>query len=214
MVRRAASTCLATLGTALAGGALPPPGKAATGGEGSSGGSGGGGGGSGGGGTGTGTGTLLHVETGDITDAVVPPPIPPAIVVSASSLEAGGSAVGALFPLLASFASDEQDGVRILAVDNAVALARLCNGGLGSVTEEGDAAAAARLAANARQREAVVGIVLALAADRSWRVRWSVANRFAEVAESAGRALTASQLLAPFERLLSDGEAEVRTTAA
>jgi serine/threonine-protein phosphatase 2A regulatory subunit A len=168
-----------------------------------------------------------HVEVGDTSAASVPPAVPIPVFVSCSSQEAGAAAAAQLLPLLAGFAQDDQDGVRLLAVDGCVALARLVNGGMtsGAALAVGGSAAAAAAAerqgdAAARlrrfgdEREQVLGVVAALAKDHAWRVRWSVANRLSELADAFGPALTAERLLPRFQGLLLDGEAEVRTAAA
>ena len=99
-----------------------------------------------------------------------------------------------LLGLASSLASDEQDSVRLLAVDNFVVLAGLlpttvCN-------------------AN------VLPLVLQLADDKSWRVRWSVANKIIALCEAFGAAISRNQLLDSFTALLQDTESEVRTCAA
>lgn len=181
----------------------------------SSGGSGAGGVGAGGAGAGSSGGTRdgFNVDTGDMSAAAVPPPVPQAIVVSAASLHDGAVAATNLLPLLNGFSRDDQDSVRLLAVDDCVALARLVNGGMVDVVHDA-AAEEAILAKNGDVRSAVVNAVLALAGDRAWRVRWSLANRFSELANAFGRAITTERLLPVFQVLLTDGESEVRTAAS
>jgi len=104
-----------------------------------------------------------------------------------------------LTPLFLLFAEDEQDSVRLLAIQSAAALARLVG------TDGND--------------KTVKPTTLKLAADKSWRVRWSVASSFCDVCEglAAAQALPASShndLLDAFLALLRDHEAEVRTAAA
>ena len=50
--------------------------------------------------------------------------------------------------------------------------------------------------------------------DKSWRVRYMVANEFVALAESVGEALVREELVNAFVSLLKDTEAEVRTAAA
>ena len=233
MVRRAAAASIADVATALAGGELRPPAAEAPAGA------------AAGAGAasaapgyvsaeskeerplgGAGAGPLAAVaalDLGDASAAASPPAVPRAVMVSCASQEAGARAAMQLLPLLAGFAQDEQDGVRLLAVDGCVALARLCNGGMGGEGGGGGggpssaaaaADAAARLERFGDEREQVLGVVAALAKDHAWRVRWSVANRLSELAEAFGRALATRRLLPRFADLLLDGEAEVRAAAA
>jgi serine/threonine-protein phosphatase 2A regulatory subunit A len=51
-------------------------------------------------------------------------------------------------------------------------------------------------------------------ADKSWRVRYMVANEFVALAESVGEAIVKEELVGAFVGLLKDQEAEVRTAAA
>ena len=163
-----------------------------------------------------------QVELGDVGTASVPPSVPKAITVSCTSQEAGVKAAVALLPILQVFAHDDQDGVRLLAVDGCVALARLINGGMVSLAnidgENTNAATRALtsqiLSKYASERASVLGIVAALSKDHSWRVRWSVANRLSELADAFGRQLTTERLLPRFQDLLLDSEAEVKTCAA
>ena len=57
-------------------------------------------------------------------------------------------------------------------------------------------------------------IVVALSEDRSWRARWSVANKLSELCEAFGPEATSGPLVLALEKLLKDPEAEVRTAAA
>lgn len=99
-----------------------------------------------------------------------------------------------LLPSFRSLAADDHDNVRLQTVANCVALAQA-------------------LPAEARLQE-VLPITLAAAADRAWRVRWSVASKFEDVCQAFGPEVTASSICSSFERLLQDPEAEVRTAAA
>lgn len=50
--------------------------------------------------------------------------------------------------------------------------------------------------------------------DKSWRVRYMVANEFVALAESAGEEIVKDELVTAYVGLLKDQEAEVRTAAA
>lgn len=98
-----------------------------------------------------------------------------------------------LVPLFLALAQDRQDSVRIHTIDNAVALAKLV------------------------PREVVISQILSTvfdtARDGSWRVRWSVANRFPEICEVVSPETVNSSMCDCFSTLLEDSEAEVRTSA-
>ncbi|CAN0386646.1 unnamed protein product, partial [Ectocarpus sp. 13 AM-2016] len=48
---------------------------------------------------------------------------------------------------------------------------------------------------------------------RSWRVRWSAANKFHDLCAALGGEVANETLCGAYESLLQDGEAEVRTAA-
>ena len=50
--------------------------------------------------------------------------------------------------------------------------------------------------------------------DKSWRVRYMVADNFVKLAEAAGEEIVRDELVGAFVHLLKDQEAEVRTAAA
>ena len=95
-------------------------------------------------------------------------------------------------PMFLALAKDDQDSVRLLAVENCILLAT----------------------ALAPATELVLPTMLACARDASWRVRYAVAERFCRLCEAVGREVTARELLPAYVKLLKDGEAEVRTAAA
>lgn len=249
MVRRAASLALHDMATALSGGSLsggaPGPGgsgsKATAGGdrmedEEEDGGS------SGGDGKAAAAAAAAvaaaikladgyNVDTGDVSNSAVPPPVPPAVRVAVGSPAAGDAAARQLLPLLDVFSRDDQDSVRLLAMDNATAIAKLVPKGAAAAASAagptgaagGEGGATAAFGATGVM-ESLLGVVSALAGDKSWRVRWSVANRFSEFAHavalgpSAAAAapvagagpvaptsggVPASRLLPLFERLLA-----------
>lgn len=105
----------------------------------------------------------------------------------------GASAVTELLPLFLALSQDRQDSVRIHTVDNAVALARV-------------------IAADITATQ-VLPVVFETARDGSWRVRWSVANRFPEIGETIGAEIVNASLCDSIVALLEDNEAEVRTAA-
>jgi serine/threonine-protein phosphatase 2A regulatory subunit A len=93
-----------------------------------------------------------------------------------------------------ALAEDNQDSVRLYAIDCCVELTGLLP--------------------RALSKEHVLPRTLALASDTSWRVRWSVANKFVALCGAVGSDEPGDVLLHAHERLLEDNEMEVRTVAA
>ncbi|CAG0921341.1 unnamed protein product [Notodromas monacha] len=103
-----------------------------------------------------------------------------------------------LIPMFVNLASDEQDSVRLLAVDGCVAIARL-------LTKNGNPDDTA---------EYIMPTLKASAEDKSWRVRFMVAEKFTDLQEAVGEELSKTELVGHFCALLKDVEAEVRAAAA
>ena len=89
---------------------------------------------------------------------------------------------------------DDQDSVRIQTAQNCVTLANLLPAEL--------------------KLSRIRPIVVAIANDKSWRVRWSLATHIHSVCLSLGPEITNSSLIGICEGLLSDNEPEVRSAAA
>uniref|UniRef100_A0A8C5PE80 Protein phosphatase 2 scaffold subunit Abeta n=2 Tax=Leptobrachium leishanense TaxID=445787 RepID=A0A8C5PE80_9ANUR len=99
-----------------------------------------------------------------------------------------------IIPLFTNLASDEQDSVRLLAVEACVNIAQLF--------EECDL-------------EGLVMPTLRQATeDKSWRVRYMVADKFSELQKAVGPEITKTDLVTAFQNLLKDCEAEVRAAGA
>jgi serine/threonine-protein phosphatase 2A regulatory subunit A len=99
-----------------------------------------------------------------------------------------------LLPLFARLVSDEQDNVRPLAVEASLFFGRLLS-----------------------QEDALAYIVHPLHAaskDRSWRVRYVVAEKYSELETVLGNELSRTEMAPMLVRLLQDQEKEVRTQAA
>lgn len=96
-----------------------------------------------------------------------------------------------------ALSQDPQDSVRLLVVEVAASLAA-------SFREHN---------MEDKNLELVKPVVLACAEDKSWRVRYMVANCFVAIANGVGAEVTRS-LVYLFVTLLKDSEAEVRTAAA
>eukprot|EP00566_Odontella_aurita_P008355 CAMPEP_0113564216 /NCGR_PEP_ID=MMETSP0015_2-20120614/21495_1 /TAXON_ID=2838 /ORGANISM="Odontella" /LENGTH=667 /DNA_ID=CAMNT_0000466271 /DNA_START=185 /DNA_END=2188 /DNA_ORIENTATION=- /assembly_acc=CAM_ASM_000160 len=133
-------------------------------------------------------------------------------------VEEGGAATsGEDGPLQATFlplyeelaANSQPDSVRLQTTENCIAFGK----GMGIlIKKDGDSSGA-----NA-ESEALLGRILPLIVatidDRSWRVRWTAASKFADVVGAFSDLPNAVDSLVPaFEKLLQDPEAEVRTAA-
>lgn len=103
-----------------------------------------------------------------------------------------------VFKIFLDLADDGQDSVRRLAIKACLALAS------NNVVAE-----------NTTIRQAIVRCIQKLSADVSWRIRWSVANNFAQLAKCFGaeKALR-GHLLTMFCALVEDDEDEVRAAVA
>jgi len=99
-----------------------------------------------------------------------------------------------LLPLFASLSADEQDSVRLLAVENCARVGRLLS-----------------LAEN---HASILPVIRAVSHDKSWRVRYVVAEHFCELVERVDAECLQQEMLPTFMSLLRDNEAEVRTAAA
>lgn len=89
--------------------------------------------------------------------------------------------------------NDEQDSIRIQVVPNCVAFSSV-------------------LPQEVKLRH-ILPVVMLIASDKSWRVRWSLANQLHEIAQVFGEQVSNSSLSTVFETLLNDGECEVRGAA-
>lgn len=97
-------------------------------------------------------------------------------------------------PLFVQLAQDDQDSVRLLAVEAAVSVAKLLS---------------------AQEKETLMMPTLRQSwQDKSWRVRYMVADKFVPLQEALGQDIAKVDLIPAFVKLLKDQEAEVRTAAA
>jgi serine/threonine-protein phosphatase 2A regulatory subunit A len=98
-------------------------------------------------------------------------------------------------PKFISLAKDDQDSVRLLSVTNAIEIAK-------------------RLSEEENIANKVLDTMLECAADRSWRVRFMVADKLQEICEAYGTSITEKSFVGVFTKLVVDVEPEVRTAAA
>jgi serine/threonine-protein phosphatase 2A regulatory subunit A len=87
-----------------------------------------------------------------------------------------------IIPLFRALTSDDQDSVRLLAIENSAAIGELLS------PEE--------------NTQSVLPIVRASVEDRSWRVRFSIAKDFFPLSRAMGSQITEAELLGCFTNLL------------
>ncbi|KNZ44965.1 uncharacterized protein VP01_8627g1, partial [Puccinia sorghi] len=98
--------------------------------------------------------------------------------------------VTALIPVFRKLAADHQDLVRLLTVDALTAIA-------------------SSLPDKAVCKQQLGSTIKAMVSDQSWRVRYMIANHFAQLAKSAGQDVVREELVGAFVHLLNNNEAEV-----
>lgn len=98
-------------------------------------------------------------------------------------------------PVFRKLAADDQDSVRLLTVDALIAIA-------------------SSLPDKAICKQQLGPTMKAMVSDKSWRVRYMIADHFVQLAEGAGQDVIREELVGAFVHLLKDNEAEVRTAAA
>lgn len=99
-----------------------------------------------------------------------------------------------IISLWSHLANDEQDSVRLLAVEACVPIA--------SLLPQEDL------------EQQVMPILKQAVEEKSWRVRYMAADKFVELQKAVGPELTKNELVPAFQNLLKDCEAEVRAVAA
>lgn len=121
-----------------------------------------------------------------------------------SSLAENGVVSTVLIPLYETLASNEQpDSVRLQTTENCVTFGKVLSQFSPDYT-------GAELALVTR----LLPLILATIDDRSWRVRWTAASKFADVIAGFDKLPGVMDSLVPaYEKLLQDPEAEVRTAA-
>merc|ERR1740121_901717 len=98
-----------------------------------------------------------------------------------------------LIDVFEKLSKDEQDSVRILAINNCIALGKLKG--------------------NAELHEKILPVVKACAEDKSWRVRYMMADNVKQLCDVFQPKATTA-IVPLYLKLLSDPEVEVRTIAA
>ncbi|EWC43446.1 protein phosphatase PP2A regulatory subunit A [Drechslerella stenobrocha 248] len=104
--------------------------------------------------------------------------------------------VAEILSLFQHLAQDDQDSVRLLTIEVLISIAE--------VIPQDEQASHTVLLTTLRN----------LIGDRSWRVRYMVADRFEKLAKAVGDEVVRQDLVPAFVKLLKDAEAEVRTAIA
>ncbi|KAH7037828.1 armadillo-type protein [Microdochium trichocladiopsis] len=98
-----------------------------------------------------------------------------------------------MIPLFQHLVQDDQDSVRLLTVEILIAIAEVVP----------------------KEQQASHGVLLTslrnLIEDKSWRVRYMIADRFEKIAKAVDEEVVSRDLVPSFVKLLKDNEAEVRT---
>ncbi|KIW01240.1 uncharacterized protein PV09_07283 [Verruconis gallopava] len=101
-----------------------------------------------------------------------------------------------MIPLFRHLAGDDQDSVRLLTVEVLIAIAEVVP----------------------KEQQSSHGVLLtalrSLFEDKSWRVRYMVADRFEKIAKAVDEEVVSRDLVPAFVKLLKDNEAEVRSAIA
>jgi len=101
-----------------------------------------------------------------------------------------------MIPLFQHLASDDQDSVRLLTVEVLISIAEVIP----------------------KEQQPSHGVLLtalrSLFEDKSWRVRYMVAEKFEKIAKAVNEEVVTRDLVPAFVKLLKDSEAEVRTAIA
>lgn len=102
--------------------------------------------------------------------------------------------VSDVIPLYRKLSTDDQDSVRLLTVQDLIAIAEVLD--------------------NAETKTYLLASIRGAVWDKSWRVRYMVADHFVKLASAVGEDVVRDDLVPAFVALLKDNEAEVRTAGA
>lgn len=135
-----------------------------------------------------------------------------------SSIAENGPISTTLLDLLEYLAGDQPDSVRLHTTENCVcfgnAMTVIQNKAASDQTSMGNDEELITIRSNALVKR-ILPLVVATIDDRSWRVRWTAASKFASVVKAFSSINNTMDALVPaYEKLLQDPEAEVRTSAA
>ena len=98
-----------------------------------------------------------------------------------------------MVPVLKVLVNDDQDSVRVLAIDSIVEISKVFTKELNKAN--------------------IIPILIHMIRDKAWKVRIKISNNFGRLAESMGTEITDNSLMNIFSILLNDPEGEVRSAA-
>jgi len=117
-------------------------------------------------------------------------------------------------------ANDQPDSVRLQTTENCIAFGKAMTSLAKGTDEDGNEIMGGTLDDDFIREgsgilvKRILPLIVSTIDDRSWRVRWTAASKFAEVVKSFADLPDAMDSLVPaYEKLLQDPEAEVRTAA-
>lgn len=98
-----------------------------------------------------------------------------------------------MVPVLKVLVNDDQDSVRVLAIDSIVEISKVFTKELNKAN--------------------IIPILIHMIRDKAWKVRIKISNNFGRLADSMGTEITDNSLMNIFSILLNDPEGEVRSAA-
>jgi len=98
-----------------------------------------------------------------------------------------------LIPLFRKLSQDDMDSVRVICLQSLKSFVKLSN--------------------KDENKTHMLPVIIAATADRSWRVRLSLAKNFADLTEAFGKEITDTSLIQIYTTLLRDAECEVKTAS-
>ncbi|KAK0558114.1 protein phosphatase 2A structural subunit [Tilletia horrida] len=102
--------------------------------------------------------------------------------------------ISEIIPLYRKLSTDDQDSVRLLTVADLIAIAEMLS--------------------HAESKNYLLHSIRDAVADKSWRVRYMVADHYVKLASAVGEDVVRDDLVLSLVSLLKDNEAEVRTAGA
>lgn len=129
----------------------------------------------------------------------------------AEAISQGGVVESTVIPLYEELASNDQDSVRLQTAENCVAFGKA----IGTLcSQSSESSNNNNIEDSNTLVKRILPLVIATIDDRSWRVRWTAASKFADVvAAFSDLSGAVDSLITAYEKLLQDPEAEVRTAA-
>lgn len=165
---------------------------------------------------------LLVVENAAAVAALIIPGTAPLKAASAAergaSTAAAGGTSGDKSPAAAAAGSSSGSGADgggpAAMTDGPGDVAPSASGSAAPANQDDDGLPLTPVEPNPQRDDFVLPVVRKFVADKSWRVRYMVADQLSDLCDALGSRATRSELLPSFLRLLKDGEPEVRTAAA